>query len=85
MPSFHADMTVLDIVASHKATEEVFRSRDAQAGECVLCRALFDTLGQMAQRYGLDLDALLADLETAAQAADKTPSTALLRKRPKLT
>ena len=67
MPNIHADMTVLDIVAAHKATEAVFRARDEQAGECILCQALFETVGAVAERYGLDLDALLADLEAAAR------------------
>ncbi len=76
MPSIHPDMTILDIVSAHKATEAVFRSRDDQAGECILCQALFDTLAQVAERYSLDLDALLADLETATgQSRDAAPSS----------
>ena len=59
------DMTLLDIVRQHPATEAVFRARDAQAGECVLCQALFDTVEAMADRYDLDLERLLADLEQA--------------------
>ncbi|MBG0789409.1 MAG: hypothetical protein H0S80_02810 [Desulfovibrionaceae bacterium] len=60
------DMTLLDIVRIHPATETVFRSRDDQAGECLLCRALFETVEAAAERYGLDLDELLADLDRAA-------------------
>ncbi|XXJ18046.1 hypothetical protein ACR42D_00530 [Desulfovibrio caledoniensis] len=57
------DMTLLDIVHQHRATEAVFRARDEQAGECLLCKALFETVADAATRYGLDLDALMADLE----------------------
>ena len=60
------DMTLLDVVQISRATEDVFRARDDQAGECVLCNALFDTVAATAERYGLDLDALLEDLERAA-------------------
>jgi hypothetical protein len=56
-------MTLLDIVHQHRATEAVFRARDEQAGECLLCKALFETVADAAARYGLDLDALMADLE----------------------
>ncbi len=60
------DMTLLDIVGQHRATEDVFRARDEQAGECLLCNALFETVAATADRYGLDLDRLLEDLERAA-------------------
>jgi len=60
------DMTLLDVVHRYRSTEAVFRARDEQAGECLLCKALFETVADTAARYGLDLDALLADLETAA-------------------
>ncbi|ADU64244.1 MAG: DUF1858 domain-containing protein [Pseudodesulfovibrio sp.] len=59
-------MTLLDVVHAHPATEPVFRSRDGQAGVCLLCAALFETLESVAATYGLDLDALLADLNRAA-------------------
>lgn len=61
-----ADMTVLDIVSRHRATEAVFKHWDAMAGECICCHALFEPLEQMADRYGLNLDALLAQLNAAA-------------------
>ncbi|NMC50396.1 MAG: hypothetical protein GYA47_13370 [Desulfovibrio sp.] len=63
-----ADMTLLDVVHAHPATEPVFRSRDAAAGVCLLCTALFDSIETVAARHHLDLAALLADLENAAQA-----------------
>jgi len=59
------DMTVLDVVSKYRRTEEVFRSYDAAAGECICCRALFDTLRDVAEKYGLDLDRLLEDLRAA--------------------
>jgi hypothetical protein len=62
------DMTLLDIVHAHPATEAVFRSRDAAAGVCLLCTALFDSVEAVAVRHGLDLEELLAELHAAARA-----------------
>lgn len=60
------DMTLLDTVAQFPATEDVFRSRDEQAGKCLLCTALFDTIAQVAQDNCLDLQSLLTELNGAA-------------------
>ena len=68
MSTITPDMTVLDVVSKYRRTEDIFRSYDAAAGECICCQALFDTLEDVARKYGLDLDRLLADLRTAADA-----------------
>jgi len=60
------DMTLLDVVHRYPDTEAVFRSRDKQAGECILCKALFETIDEVARRYGLDREKLLVDLEQAS-------------------
>jgi hypothetical protein len=63
-------MTVLDIVHRYRATEAVFKRWDSRAGECICCQALFDTIQQVADRYGLDLDQLMAELEEVVQASN---------------
>ncbi len=60
------NMTVLDIVSTFKATEKIFRKWDKKAGECICCNALFDPLEVVAERYGLELPELLADLNGVA-------------------
>lgn len=60
------DMTVLDVVSRYRSCEPVFRAWDQRAGECLLCRALFDPLRDVAARYGLDLHELVLALEEAA-------------------
>jgi hypothetical protein len=60
------DAKILDIVARFTATEPVFRSYDQQAGECVLCNALFETLETMAGKYDLDPELLLKRVRQAA-------------------
>lgn len=67
-------MTVLDIVSRHRATEAVFKRWDRQAGACICCQALFDTLGELAGRYDLDLERLLDELNAAADHPHALPS-----------
>lgn len=68
-PCIVPEMTVLDVVSRHRATEAVFKRWDSRVGECICCQALFDTLSQLAHRYGLNLDALLAELNAAVKAS----------------
>lgn len=63
------DMTVLEVVSRYRETDAVFRKYDAQAGECICCQALFEPLRSVAEKYGLDLASVLADLEAAISSA----------------
>jgi hypothetical protein len=56
-------MTVLEIVDRFRHTEAVFKENDDQAGACLYCQALFETLLEPTKRYGLVLEKLLDDLE----------------------
>jgi hypothetical protein len=59
-------MTVLDVVSKYRRTEDVFKKYDEKAGECICCQALFEPLKDVAKKYKLDLERLMADLESAA-------------------
>jgi len=61
-----ADMTILNIVSMHPKMEEVFKRYDEKAGVCLCCKALFDPLEDVAEKFGLDLEQMLSDLEKAA-------------------
>ena len=61
------EMTVLDIIYQHRETEDVFKKYNEQAGTCICCNALFDTLEDVAKRYNLDLEGLLSDLRTVVK------------------
>ena len=63
--TIHPEMSVLDIVSRYKQTEIVFKRYDAQAGECICCQALFDSLLEVAKRYHIDLKSFMVDLEAA--------------------
>ena len=58
-----SDMTVLDVVGRYRHTETVLRKYDEQAGVCICCQALFDTLEDVSEKYGIDLNKLMTDLE----------------------
>ena len=60
------EMTILDVVSRYRQAEAVFAKYDEKAGVCLCCEALFDPLHQIAERYGLDLETLLADLNAVA-------------------
>lgn len=62
-----AEMTILDVVSRYRQTEAVFRKYDEMAGVCLCCEALFDPLQEIAERYGLNLEKLLADLNSAVK------------------
>ena len=69
-----SSMTVLDIVSRHRESEAVFKRWDHEAGICICCHALFETLQDLADRYALDLDRLVAELHRAAERG-AVPST----------
>ena len=65
-PKIEPDMTVLDIIHHYRETEAVFKAYDAQAGVCICCSALFETLEDVSAAYGIDRDELLGALRQAA-------------------
>ena len=67
MQQIGPEMTVLDVVSKYRHTEAVFKQYDQQAGECICCQALFESLQDMATRYRLDLERLLSDLNKVAK------------------
>ena len=78
MTRIQPNMTVLDVVSRHRSTVDVFKRLDRRAGVCICCQALFDPLATVAERYHLDLDGMLADLEKAADrlvTEDEPPNT----------
>ncbi|GFR35697.1 hypothetical protein [Thermobrachium celere] len=56
------EMILLDIVEKYPETEEVFHMYDEVAGVCILCSHLFDSLEVVANKYDLDLEKLLQNL-----------------------
>ncbi len=58
----YPNMTVLDIVSDNKGAIDIFKKYNAQAGECICCASLFETVEDVAEKYGIDLNALLNDL-----------------------
>jgi hypothetical protein len=73
-PVIDSTMTVLDVVSQYRNTESVFKQYDEEAGVCLCCQALFDPLKDVADKYGLNLRKLTADLTAAAsgESCDKS-------------
>lgn len=59
------DMVILDIVENYPDTEDIFRMYDETAGVCILCSHLFDSLEVLENKYGIDLDKVLQQLNRA--------------------
>lgn len=71
------DMTLLEIMYRWRASEGVFRAYEGQAGVCLRCQALFDTLEDVARKYRLDLQAILRDLHNLIQTGPPGPGEAV--------
>lgn len=57
------DMMILDLISDYPQTEPVLRSYDEQAGECICCQMLFESIRAVAQKYNLDLTELMQRIE----------------------
>lgn len=64
-PRIDPEMTVLDVISRYRETEAVFKAYENPAGRCICCEALFDSIRVVSKKYGLILERLLADLESA--------------------
>ncbi|MDD4802735.1 MAG: hypothetical protein PHF24_07330 [Syntrophomonas sp.] len=63
MTSNTAKMSLLEIVEASPRSEEIIRQYDEEAGCCLLCNNLFDSLEDVARTYSLDLTQILAKLK----------------------
>ncbi|NWF76125.1 MAG: hypothetical protein HXY53_06070 [Nitrospirae bacterium] len=58
-------MTVLEILQNNRKTEVIFKKYEAQTGKCILCSHLFDPIKVITEKYDLDLEKFLKDLEAS--------------------
>ena len=70
-PTIDPDMTILDVVSRYRQTEAVFKQYDEKAGVCLCCQALFHPLKDVADKYGLDLEELMADLKAIIEGSEE--------------
>ncbi len=56
------DTTLLDLVEKYETATEIFNRYNDQAGECILCHNLFESLKTVIEKYGLDEKTLLTEL-----------------------
>lgn len=60
-------MTLVEIMSQWRSSEEIFKTYESQAGTCLRCHALFETLEEVAAKYHLDLARLLSELNALAR------------------
>ena len=58
------EMTILEIVHKYRQTQDVFKKYSEQSGQCIMCTALFESLTTVCERFGLNLEKLLEELES---------------------
>jgi hypothetical protein len=68
-------MTLIEVMSQWRSSEEIFKAYEPQAGTCLRCHALFNTLEETAQKYHLDMTKLLADLNALARSLDTSQDT----------
>ena len=73
------EMTVLDVISKHRKTEAVFRQYDEQAGECICCQALFESIRNVAEKYGLNIEKFMNDINTAVNSPNQEPDRELIK------
>jgi predicted DNA-binding ribbon-helix-helix protein len=56
-------MSLLEIVETNPRAEEIIRQYDGEAGCCLLCNNLFDSLEDVARTYSLELMQIIAKLK----------------------
>lgn len=58
------NITILDLVNKYPETIPVFTEYDEKFSTCICCNSLFDSLEAAALKNSLDLETLLADINT---------------------
>jgi len=58
------DMTVLEVINRYRNTESIFKKYDEQAGVCICCQSLFETLKDVSEKYRIDINGLITEIET---------------------
>jgi len=80
------EMKILEVVDRYSETEGVFKKYDSLAGVCLCCSALFESLQDTAEKYGLNLEMLMDELEaTAGGVKEKQHSPETTAETPKET
>jgi len=62
----NAQTLLLDILTWYPAAQQLLAEYDRQAGVCLCCEALFDSVAEVAARCNLPADQLLARLRQLA-------------------
>jgi len=61
-PSIAPGTIMINIISNYRQTEPIFKRLEEETGACVLCKGLFLSLGEAAEKFGFDLETLLKNL-----------------------
>ncbi len=64
------DASLLELAEAYPGIKEVLDRYNLQAGECILCYSLFETLGDVIKKYGLDEKKLLNEVVALVKRPD---------------
>ncbi len=56
------ETVVLDIISTHRQTEELFKQLEEETGTCICCQGLFLSVRDAAQQFGFDMESTIANL-----------------------
>jgi hypothetical protein len=56
------DTAIIDIISIHRQTEQVFKRLEAETGTCICCEGLFLSVRDAAQRFGFNMESVMADI-----------------------
>lgn len=65
------ETSVIDVISRYRETEKIFKRLEAETGSCICCQGLFDTLRDAAERFGFELDCVLAELEDTVEKGER--------------
>lgn len=54
-------MTLLEIVEDNQKRIEVFKKYDEQAGTCLMCNHLFESIEDVCKKFGLDAQQIIEE------------------------
>ncbi len=69
-PMIAPEAMMIDIISSYRQTEPIFKRLEEETGTCVLCQGLFLSLGDAAEKFGFDLEAVLRNLHAVVAGGD---------------
>ena len=73
------ETAIIDIISAHRQTEKVFKRLEAETGTCICCQGLFLSVRDAAQRFGFNMESVLADINGIISEDEKGRASSRIR------